>query len=175
MSVPAWREEPISRRHDRNSFDCGDATLNEFLSKYARQSHEAGGAKTFVAVDDADGRTFFGFYSLGPGALAFADTPELVRRGLARHEVPGFRLARIATDKRWQGAGLGGQLLAMAARRCLRAAAEAGGVVLIIDAKNERAAAWYASYGAQALTDKPLTLLMSLATFEADPKAKGLL
>lgn len=94
---------------------------------------------------------------------------------MARHEVPGFRLARIATDKRWQRAGLGGQLLAMAARRCLRAAAEVGGVVLIIDAKYECAAAWYASYGARALADKPLTLLMSLATFEVELKSKGLL
>jgi GNAT superfamily N-acetyltransferase len=175
MTVPARHEEPISKKHDRKSFDCGDAAMNEFLHKYARQSHEAGGAKTFIAVDDADGKTVLGFYSLAPGALAYADTPELVRRGLARHDVPGFRLARIATDKRLQGGGLGGQLLAMAARRCLRAAAEVGGVVLIIDAKNERAAAWYASYGALALADKPLTLVMSLATFEADLKAKGLL
>lgn len=175
MTVPAWREEPISRKHDRKSFDCGDAALNEFLNKYARQSHESGGAKTFVAIDDADGKTVLGFYSLAPGALAYADTPELVRRGLARHEVPGFRLARIATDKRLQGGGLGGQLLAMAACRCLRAAAEVGGVVLVIDAKSERAAAWYASYGALALTEKPLTLVMSLATFERDLKLKGLL
>jgi len=175
MTVPAWHEEPISKKHDRKSFDCGDAALNEFLHKYARQSHEAGGAKTFVAVDDADGKTVLGFYSLAPGALAYADTPELVRQGLARHDVPGFRLARIATDKRLQGGGLGGQLLAMAARRCLRAAAEVGGVVLIIDAKNDRAAAWYASYGALALADKPLTLVMAIATFEADLKAKGLL
>jgi GNAT superfamily N-acetyltransferase len=175
MTVPAWHEEPISKKHDRKSFDCGDTALNEFLHKYARQSHEAGGAKTFVAVDDASGKTVLGFYSLAPGALAYADTPELVRRGLARHDVPGFRLARIATDKRLQGGGLGGQLLAMAARRCLRAAVEVGGVVLIIDAKNDRAAAWYASYGALALADKPLTLVMSLATFEAGLKAKKLL
>lgn len=175
MTVPAWHEEPIGKRHDRKSFDCGDAAMNEFFQKFARQSHDAGGAKTFVAVDDADGKTVFGFYSLAPGALAYADTPELVRKGLARHDVPGFRLARIATDKRLQGGGIGGQLLAMAARRCLRVAAEVGGVVLIIDAKNERAAAWYASYGALALADKPLTLVMALATFEADLKAKGLL
>jgi len=173
MSLPSWHEEPISRKHDRKSFDCGDAAMNGFLHKYARQSHEAGGAKTFVAVDDGDGKTVLGFYSLAPGALAYADAPELVRKGLARHDVPGFRLARIATDKRLQGGGLGGQLLAMAARRCLRAAVEVGGVVLIIDAKNERAAAWYASYGAVALADKPLTLVMALATFETGLRAEG--
>ena len=65
------------------------------------------------------------------------------------------------------------QLLAAAARRCLRAAAEVGGVVLIIDAKNDRAARWYASYGAVPLSGKPLTLVMSLASFVADLKAAG--
>jgi GNAT superfamily N-acetyltransferase len=165
MSLPAWHEEPISKSHDRKSFDCGDAAMNDFLQRYARQSHESGGAKTFLAIDDADNKTILGFYSLAPGALAYAGTPETVRRGLAQHDVPGFRLARIATHSRLQGQGLGGQLLAAAARRCLRAAAEVGGVILIIDAKNNRAAAWYASYGAVPLSNKPLTLVMSLATF----------
>jgi GNAT superfamily N-acetyltransferase len=171
MTLPAWHEEPISRKHDRKAFDCGDAAMNDFLRRYARQSHDLGGAKTILAIDDADNKTIFGFYSLAPGALAYAETPEMMRRGLAQHDVPGFRLARLATHVRLQGQGLGGQLLAAAARRCLRAAAEVGGVVLIIDAKNDRAARWYASYGALPLNDKPLTLVMSLATFAADLKA----
>ncbi len=110
MSLPAWREEPISKKHDRQSFDCGDPSMNDFLQRYARQSHESGAAKTFLAIGNADNKTILGFYSLAPGALAYADTPETVRRGLARYDVPGFRLARIATDLRRQGQGLGGQL-----------------------------------------------------------------
>ncbi len=173
MTLPAWHEEPISRKHDRKAFDCGETALNDFLQRHARQSHERGGAKTFLAIDDADNKTILGFYSVAPGALAYAETPEIVRRGLAQHDVPGFRLARIATHVRVQGQGLGGQLLAAAARRCLRASAEVGGVMLIIDAKNERAAHWYAGYGAVPLRDKPLTLVMSLATFGAELKAAG--
>ena len=148
-------------------------TLNDFLQRYARQSHESGAAKTFLAIDNADDKTMLGFYSLAPGALAYAETPETVRRGLARHDVPGFRIARIATGFRLQGQGLGGQLLAAAARRCLRAAAEVGGVVLIIDAKNDRAARWYANYGAVPLRNKPLTLVMPLSTFAAELEAAG--
>jgi GNAT superfamily N-acetyltransferase len=173
VSLPARHEEPILKKHDRKSFDCGDPPMNDFLQRYARQNHESGAAKTFAAIDRADGKTILGFYSLTPGALAYADTPETVRHGLARHDVPGFRLARIATDLRWQGQGLGGQLLAAAARRCLRAATEAGGVVLIIDAKNDRAVRWYISYGAVPLSNKPLTLVMPLATFAAGVKAAG--
>lgn len=165
--MTSWHEEPIRKTHDREAFDCGDETLNEFLRRYARKSHERGGAKTFLAVDDADKKTILGFYSLSPASVEYARTPEIARHGLARHDVPGFRLARLAVDRRWQGQGIGGQLLLAAGRRCLLAAAEVGGVVLVIDAKNERVAAWYASYGAVPLLDAPLTLLLPLATIEA--------
>jgi GNAT superfamily N-acetyltransferase len=165
--VAAWHEEPINKKHDREAFDCGEKALNEFLRHYARKSHDLGGAKTFLAIDDADNETILGFYSLSPASVNFARTPEIVRRGLARHEVPGFRLARLAVDRRVQRQGIGGQLLLAAGKRCLLAAAEVGGVVLVIDAKNERVAGWYASYGAVPLLDAPLCLLLSLAAVEA--------
>jgi GNAT superfamily N-acetyltransferase len=110
---------------------------------------------------------------IAPGAVAFADTPRTFRRGIAQHDVPGFRLVRISTHVCVQGQGLGGQLFASAARRCLLAGAEAGGVLLIIDAKNDRAAKWYASYGAVPLNKRPLALVMSLATFAAERNAAG--
>ena len=168
--MAAWHEEPIRKRHDREAFDCGEEALNEFLRRYARKSHELGGAKTFLAIDEIDNKTILGFYSLSPASVSYARTPEIVRRSLARHDVPGFRLARLAVDRRYQGRGLGGQLLLAAGRRCLLAAAEVGGVVLVIDAKNERVARWYASYGALPLLDSPLTLLLPLATIEAAVK-----
>ena len=63
-----------------------------------------------------------------------------------------------------QKLGLGGQLHLSAARRCILASAEIGGTALVIDAKNERVASWYATYGAMPLLDAPLTLLLPLAT-----------
>src|SRR3974390_1936312 len=104
-----------TQEHGRGAFDCGDAAMNEFLKRYARQSHELGGAKTILAIDDSDNRSILGFYSLAPGAVAYAGPPEMMPRALPRHDVPGFRLARIATHVPLQGLGLGGQLLAAAA------------------------------------------------------------
>ena len=116
MRVPAWHEEPIRKTHDREAFDCGEALLNEFLRRYARRSHDLGGAKTFLAIHDAD-NTILGFYSLSPASIEYARTPVIVRRGLARHDVPVFRLARLAGARKAQGQGLGGQLLLAAGRR----------------------------------------------------------
>jgi GNAT superfamily N-acetyltransferase len=167
MIATAWHEEPIHKRHDREAFDCGEEALNEFLRRYARKSHELGGAKTFLAIDDTDNKTVLGFYSLGPASVTYARTPEIIRRGLARHDVPGFRLARLAVHRRLHGQGLGGHLLIAAGRRCLLASKEVGGVVLIIDAKNESVAGWYAGYGAVPMLDSPLSLLLPLATISA--------
>lgn len=170
MTPIAWHEEPISKKHDRESFDCGDAALNDFLRRHARKSHDLGGAKTFLAID-GDGKTILGFYSLSPASIAYTRTPEMVRRGLARHDVPGFRLARLAVDRKVQGRGLGGQLLLAAGRRCLLASSEVGGVVLVIDAKNEQVSGWYAGYGAVPLQDSPLALVLPLATIATALKA----
>ncbi len=54
-----------------------------------------------------------------------------------------------------------------AGRRCLLAAAEVGGVALLIDAKNDRVAGWYVKYGAVPLLDSPLTLVLPLVTIES--------
>lgn len=61
---------------------------------------------------------------------------------------------------------LGGQLLLCAGRRSLHASQEVGGVALLIDAKNEGVAEWYARYGALQLMDTPLSLLLPLATIQ---------
>ncbi len=173
MSPLEWREEPIAKKHDRASFDCGEPALNEFLRRHARQSHERGAAKTFLAVSKTDGKTILGFYSLCPASLEYARAPEIVRKGLARHDVPVFRLARLAVNRLFQGQGLGGQLILAAGRRCLLAAAEVGGVALWIDAKKERAARWYSSYGAIPLADAPLSLLLPFSTVQDALEATG--
>ena len=173
MHPPVWHEEAVSTRHDREAFDCGEEALNEFLRRHARKTHDLGGAKTFLAIDNSDNETILGFYSLSPASVVYAATPEVVRRGLARHDVPAFRLARLAVDRKVQGQGIGGQLLLAAGRRCLLASAEVGGVALLIDAKNEKVAGWYASYGAVPMLDAPLTLLLPLKTIEVALKAAG--
>lgn len=159
-----WREEAISRRHDRKSFDCGSADLNEYLRRYARQNHESGGAKTFVAVLPNESARILGYYTISPGAIEFAKVPATVTRRSGRYEVPVFRLGRLAVDRPAQGSGLGGELLLAAGRRALSVAVEVGGVALAIDAKDERGARWYERFGALRLLDDPLKLVLPLKT-----------
>ena len=172
MTLPAWHEEPINKKHNRNGFDCGQGDLNAFLQQHARQSHENGASKTYLAIDNGDGKTVHGFYTLSPAQVDFQRVPEIARHNLGRHDVGGFRLGRLAVSKPLQGHGLGGQLLVAAARRCIRVSEEVGGTALMIDAKDEKIAAWYVLYGAVPLNDAPRSLLLPYALLK-DALAKA--
>jgi hypothetical protein len=39
MNIQVWHEEPISKRHDREAFDCGETVLSEAAAWHA--SHGA--------------------------------------------------------------------------------------------------------------------------------------
>jgi GNAT superfamily N-acetyltransferase len=159
-----WEEQPIGRQHDRKGFDCGSRELNEYLERYARQNHESGGAKTFVAVSPADPTPVLGYCSISPGAIEFARVPLRLTRKLGRYEVPVFRVGRLAVSLSVQGRGLGGDLLMSAGIRALSVATQVGGVALAIDAKDDRAANWYEGFGAMRLLDDRLKLVLPLAT-----------
>ncbi len=161
-ATKVWHEEPIAKHHDRRNFDCGAPDLNQYLSDFARQNHESGGAKTFVAVPSAGATRVLGYYSISPGAIEFARVPANLTKKLGRYEVPVFRLGRLAVDLSVQGHGLGGELLIAAGARAIAVAMEVGGVALAIDAKDRTAARWYERFGATPLLDDPLKLVLPL-------------
>jgi GNAT superfamily N-acetyltransferase len=158
-----WEEAPISRLHDRDAFDCGEVALNTYLKRFARQNHDSGGAKCFVAASSETPSRVLGFYTLRPASIEFSRAPAVVSRGLGRYDIPVFRLGRLAIDRSVQSRGLGGRLLLRAAGRCIAVAQEVGGVALLIDAKDDRAAEWYESYGAVRLLDSRRSLVLPLA------------
>ncbi|MEI9988756.1 MAG: GNAT family N-acetyltransferase [Rhizomicrobium sp.] len=160
----AWRETAIGKQHDRKRFDCGVQALNDYLVRFARQNHESGGAKTFLATAAEEPNRVLGYYTVSPGAVAFSSVPPSLARGLGRYDVPVFRLGRLAVDRSAQGRGLGADLLLAAGERCLAVAAEVGGVAMAIDAKDDAAARWYLRFGALRLLDEPLRLVLPLDT-----------
>ncbi len=58
------RIEPISRSHNRRSFDCGIPDLNQYLQNTARQQSEKGISRAFVLVEDNNPSEILGFFTL---------------------------------------------------------------------------------------------------------------
>ncbi len=58
-----WEVAPLAKRHDRASFDCGNAELNSFLQHFARQNQSENIGRTWVATATGNPHVL-GFYML---------------------------------------------------------------------------------------------------------------
>jgi GNAT superfamily N-acetyltransferase len=153
------RVEKLRADHRLESFDCGRDELNRYLVRYAWQNQQAGAAQTYVGlVDD----TLVGYYTLAVGHVLREEAPERLTKGLARHPVPIMLLARLATDRRWQGRGIGKALLKDAMLRTLQAANIAGIRALAVHAKDEAARTFYERFDFVPSPTDPMHLFVLL-------------
>lgn len=149
----------LARSHVVDPFDCGAESLNSYLKRYALGNQSAGAAQSYVATV---GERVVGYYSLSAASVEYADAPERLRKGLARHPVPVMLLARLAIDRSWQGRGLGAALLLDALRRTLTAADILGIRAILAHTKDEAARAFYEHFDFDPSPIEPLHLFLLL-------------
>jgi GNAT superfamily N-acetyltransferase len=150
---------PLDTSHDLAAFDCGAATLNDYLRKYAWQNHQNRSARTYVASRE---KRVVGYYTLAAGSVRREDTPPRVAKGLGAYPVPIILIARLAVDRTEQGKGLGAALLKDAILRTVQAADIVGCRAVLVHAKDEKARDFYRKYGFEPspLDELHLYLLM---------------
>ena len=153
------RIEKLRRDHPIDDFSCGSADLDRFLTRYAFANQQANASQTYLALSGAD---VIGFYTLVVGEVAYADAPERLTKGLARHPVPLMLLARLAVSSAWQDRKVGAGLLKDAMLRTLQAADIAGIRALAVHAKDDVARQFYAHFGLQPSASDPLHLFCLL-------------
>ena len=149
----------ISPSHRLDSFDCGTASLNDWLRRRAWRNDREGASRTYVVADGT--MRVVGYYALASGALALAHAPGSVRRNMP-DPVPVAILGRLAVDGAWRGKGLGSALLRDATLRARNAAAILGLRGLIVHALDEDGARFYRRFGFIEAVGQPLTLILSL-------------
>ncbi|MPQ67809.1 MULTISPECIES: GNAT family N-acetyltransferase [unclassified Pseudomonas] len=161
MSSATFQLAPLDAAHDRTTFSSGSAPLDRYVREQVTQDVRRRVAACFVAV--ADDQRIAGYYTLASASLLLADLPANVGKKLPRYPtVPAVRMGRLAVDQAFKGHGLGGALLADALDRAARS--EIAAYALMVDAKDEGAAAFYRHHGFIPLPDSPLTLFLPLAT-----------
>lgn len=162
MTSPLFETIRLDRAHDRSGFSCGESALDEYLRVRAGQDARCGAAGVFVAVAPGS-NDVLGFYTLSASSVELVELPSELRKKLPRYgHVPALLLGRLAVHERMQGQKLGGYLLVDALRRSLNI--DAGWVLLMVQAKHNRAASFYRHFGFRPLGNDPLTLYISKKT-----------
>jgi len=65
----------LNAGHHRKSFDCGEASLNTYLQRYARQNIKNRINRVFIASPVDAEKTIVGYYTLSAGSISTNDLP----------------------------------------------------------------------------------------------------
>lgn len=153
--------EPLTKGHDRSDFRCGNDRIDRYFRETVTQDVKRSYATCFVARDISTNR-IAGFYTLSASNVPLVEIPLELARRLPRHpSVPAVLIGWLARHLDFAGAGVG-ELLVVDAIRTI-AAAPIGAHAVFADAIDERAAAFYASFGFTPLISRPHTLYFPLA------------
>jgi GNAT superfamily N-acetyltransferase len=157
----SFRVTPLEAGCERALFKSGSVDLDGYFQRQVTQDIRRRVTACFVALS-GDGRVA-GYYTLASASVLLPDLPLAITRKLPRYpSVPTVRMGRLAVDQHFKGQGLGGALLADALARAARA--EIAAYALLVDAKDDSAAAFYRHHGFIALPETPLSLFLPLAT-----------
>lgn len=145
----------LTAEHDVSSFDCGTDQLTSWLIRHALASQHADLARTYLALE---GEQVLGCVSLTTGSVRRDEAPKRHVRGMPAHPIPTILIARLAVDHRHQGQQLGSRLLAEALRLAVTASDAAAARLVVVDAIDMRAAAFYRQRGFIDAPEHPLRL-----------------
>jgi len=164
MTEPPFHLAPLGAEHDRDSFDCGEEALNRYFKTQATQDIRRRIANCFVAVE-SPGKVVAGFYTIAAAGIPIVELPPEESKRLPRYPtLPAVRIGRLAVNREFQGRGLGATLLMDAMRRSMKLPPAVYAV--LVDAKNDRAVAFYQRYGFRPFASQPQTLFLPMATAE---------
>ena len=159
MSLELSAPQSFEASFDVNGFNCGEASLNDWLKRRALANQLNGASRTFVVIDRH--ARVYGYYAMAAGAVTHHMATGIVRRNMP-DPVPVMVLARLAVDIQAQGIKLGASLLQDAVKRSVAVSQNAGVRALLVHAIDDRAKSFYEHYGFQQSPQHPLTLMLKL-------------
>jgi predicted GNAT family N-acyltransferase len=151
------RPSPLTSDHQIAGFRCGEPELEAFLQRFALENQRGGKTRTFVATHQG---AVIAYYSLAPNSVAVRDVPARIAAGQGRHDVPVILIGRLAVDTRYQGAGLGQQMLLDALLRSTQGAEIIGGRAILVHAKSAKARDFYLRHGFESASFSGQHLMM---------------
>jgi ribosomal protein S18 acetylase RimI-like enzyme len=158
--VSSLRLVLLSADHDLTGFDCGNAELNGWLMDHAPASQKADLARTYLALNDA---RIVGYLSLTTGSIRPEAAPKRYARGMPRHPIPTILIARLAIDRRDQHQRDGSRLLAEALRIAVLASEAVAARLVVVDAIDDDAAAFYRRWGFIDVPENPHHLFRKIS------------
>src|SRR5665213_771395 len=115
---------PLLADDDRQAFDCGRESLNQWFRRNAWRNQQSGASRTSVVID-SEFETIAGFVSISAAQIEREFLPKSARRNQPE-ALPAILLGQLAVDSRFQGQGLARSLVHFALATSLRLSKDIG-------------------------------------------------
>jgi GNAT superfamily N-acetyltransferase len=154
-SAPA----PLTAAHHVADFECGEATLDQWLKTRALRNEGRGASRTYVVCAD---HQVVAFYCLATGSVTSELAPGRIRRNMP-DPIPVMVLGRLAVDLAWQRHSLGKALLRDAILRTIQVSEIVGVKALLVHALSDPVVRFYEANGFYPSPTNPRTLFLPLS------------
>ena len=157
--------------HERQSFECGEQELSNFLKQFAAKHRKAGISKTMILPAEAEpgiAALICAYYTLSHTEIKRETLPAAMAKKLPCYPVPVMLLAQMAVHKDCQGQGLGEVTLIKALEDALNINKHLPSFAVVVDALGNDVQAFYEQYGFQVLGahNGRVRLFLAMATAE---------
>lgn len=136
---------PLEKNDDIGNFDCGEAALNHWFQHHAWSNQSSGASRTYVIMAAETGH-IAGYVALATGHIERECLTKQDRRNKP-NPVPILLLGQLAIDVRYQGRGLGSDLLQYAFRTALAVSEKVGITGIVTHPINDNARQFYQRCG----------------------------
>lgn len=162
--------ERLGEQHRIDRFTCGVDSLDRWLIEHAQHAQSMRTAQTFVWHTGDD--TAVAYFSLAAHLVVRDELSTKLGRG-SSSSIPAVMLARLALDQSLRGGGLGGELLWVALSRARSAADTVAARLVVVDAIDDSAAAFYRHHGFSPVPGNPNRLIQKMSDIAAALDAGG--
>lgn len=138
------RPRPLAADDVLEEFSCGVTSIDMWLQTYAHNAKKNGTAVVYV-VYSSEG-SLAAFYTLSSQSMIRSDASGWIARN-APGQIPVILLGMLGIDKKYQGLGLGKQVLLDAIHRVLGISEQIGARALVVDPVDENAKNFYLHFG----------------------------
>lgn len=149
--------------HDRTTFACGIAELDDYIHRQASQDAKRKVAAPFLMLDSE--RRIVGYYTLSAYGVRSTELPPAVAKKLPKYPlIPATLLGRLAISKEHQGQKFGRRLLMDALFRSWKNTVEVASAGVVAEAIDNSAREFYLHHEFIPLLEHPRKLFIAMGT-----------
>ena len=162
----SFRFEALGKQ-DRAAFSCGNKDLDDYIRNYASQDVKRNLAAVFVMVRKENPKAAVAYCTLSSRHIRLEELPPEIAKKAGRYNTVGVTLlGRMAVDSTQQGQGVGELVLLEALRQSFLGTKTVASFGVFVQAKDEKAAAFYRRYGFIRLPEDEQKLFLPMKTIE---------